>query len=50
MREIIVPLEKTLKDLFQTMKNSNHEFTTGDLPFNYLRKPVNETHMKGLKI
>lgn len=57
-------LEKTLKELFDSMKNGNYEFATGDLaymaemekhhegmvPFRYLLKRINETHNKGLEL
>ena len=63
-REFIGPLEKSLKDLYQSMKNNKYEFATNklpfmeivekyhnaQLPFKYLLKRINETHMKGLDI
>jgi hypothetical protein len=63
-REFIGPLESSLKDLYQSMKDGNYEFATGDLPFmaivdkyhdaelpfKFLLKRINETHMKGLQI
>ncbi len=63
-REFIGPLENSLKDLHQSMKDGNYEFATGDLPFmaivekyhdaelpfKFLLKRINETHMKGLQI
>ena len=64
VREFIGPLEKSLKDLYQSMKDGNYEFATGDLPFmeivekyhdaqlpfKFLLKRINETHMKGLEV
>ncbi len=63
-REFIGPLEKSLKDLYQSMKDGKYQFATGDLPFmeivnkyhdaelpfKFLLKRINETHMKGLQI
>jgi hypothetical protein len=63
-REFIGPLESSLKDLYQSMKDGKYEFATGDLPFmeivdkyhdadlpfKFLLKRINETHMKGLQI
>lgn len=63
-REFIGPLESSLKDLHQSMKDGKYEFATGDLPFmaivdkyhdaelpfKFLLKRINETHMKGLEI
>ena len=63
-REFIGPLENSLKDLYQSMKDGKYEFATGDLPFmaivekyhdaelpfKYLLKRINETHMKGLQV
>jgi len=63
-REFIGPLENSLKDLYQTMKDGKYQFATGDLPFmaivekyhdadlpfKFLLKRINETHMKGLQI
>ena len=63
-REFIGPLDKSLKDLYQSMKDGNYEFATGDLafmsfidkyhdgqlPFKFLLKRINETHMKGLDV
>lgn len=63
-REFIGPLEMSLKDLYQSMKDGNYEFATGDLafmeivdkyhdaqlPFKFLLKRINETHMKGLEV
>lgn len=63
-REFIGPLESSLKDLYQSMKDGNYEFATGELPFmaivdqyhdaelpfKFLLKRINETHMKGLEI
>ncbi len=63
-REYIGPLEKSLKDLYQSMKDGNYQFATGELPFmeivrkyhdaelpfKYLLKQINETHVKGLDV
>jgi hypothetical protein len=63
-REFIGPLENSLKDLYQSMKDGNYEFATGDLPFmeivekyhdaqlpfKFLLKRINETHVKGLEV
>ena len=63
-REFIGPLESSLKDLHQSMKDGKYEFATGDLPFmaivdkyhdaelpfKFLLKRINETHMKGLEV
>ena len=63
-REFIGPLENSLKDLYQSMKDGKYEFATGDLPFmeivekyhdaelpfKFLLKRINETHMKGLQV
>lgn len=63
-REFIGPLEKSLKDLYQSMKDGKYQFATGDLPFmeivdkyhdaelpfKFLLKRINETHMKGLQV
>ena len=63
-REFIGPLENSLKDLYQSMKDGKYQFATGDLPFmeivdkyhdaelpfKFLLKRINETHMKGLQI
>ena len=63
-RQFIGPLESSLKDLHQSMKDGKYEFATGDLPFmaivdkyhdaelpfKFLLKRINETHMKGLEI
>jgi hypothetical protein len=63
-REFIGPLEKSLKDLYQSMKDGNYQFATGELafmaivekyhdaqlPFKFLLKRINETHMKGLDV
>jgi len=63
-REFIGPLEQSLKELYQLMKDGNYEFATGDLafmeivdkyhdeqlPFKFLLKRINETHMKGLNV
>ena len=63
-RGFIDELEKILKDLYQSMKDEKYEFATGDLafvplmkqyheammPFKFLLKRINETHMKGLEV
>jgi len=63
-REFIGPLESSLKDLHLSMKDGKYEFATGDLPFmaivekyhdaelpfKFLLKRINETHMKGLEV
>ena len=63
-REFIGPLENSLKTLYQSMKDGHYEFATGDLafmeivdtyhdaqlPFKFLLKRINETHMKGLDV
>jgi len=63
-REFIGPLEQSLKNLYQSMKDGKYEFATGDLafmdivekyhdeqlPFKFLLKRINETHMKGLDV
>lgn len=63
-REFIGPLEQSLKELHQSMKDGKYTFATGDLPFmeivhkyhdeelpfKYLLKRINETHMKGLDV
>ncbi len=63
-REFIGPLEISLKELYQSMKDGTYTFATGDLafmeivdkyhdaqlPFKFLLKRINETHMKGLQI
>ena len=63
-RENIGPLENSLKELYQSMKDGKYEFATGDLafmeivdkyhdaqlPFKFLLKRINETHMKGLEV
>ena len=62
--EFIGPLEHSLKELYQSMKEGKYEFATGDLtfmaivekyhdaqrPFKFLFKRINETHMKGLEV
>lgn len=63
-REFIGPLETSLKGLYQSMKDGSYQFATGDLPFmeiveqyhdaqlpfKFLLKRINETHMKGLEV
>jgi len=57
-------LDAQLKALYESMKDGSYQFATGDLPFvaiiekqheamlpfKYLLKRINETHMKGLQI
>lgn len=57
-------LEKHLQDLYESMKDGSYQFATGDLPFmpivekyhqamlpfKFLLKRINETHLKGLDI
>ena len=61
-RVLVDELEANLKALYESMKDGSYEFATGDLPyvalmkryhqemvpFRYLLKRINETHMKGL--
>ena len=63
-RAFIDELERILKELYQSMKDETYEFANGDLaymplmeryhdailPFKFLLKRINETHMKGLEI
>ena len=63
-RGFIDELEQILKALYQSMKDGSYEFATGDLPyvallakyheamvpFKFLLKRINETHLKGLEI
>lgn len=63
-RPLVDELEKTLKGLYESMKDGNYKFATGDLPyvalmknyheamvpFRYLLKRINETHNKGLEL
>ena len=63
-RENIGPLESSLKELYQSMKDGKYEFATGDLrfmavvdkyhdaelPLKFLLKRLNETQMKGLQV
>ena len=63
-RGFIDELDKILKDIYESMKDGSYEFATGDLPFvsllakyhdevlpyKFLLKRINETHMKGLEI
>ena len=63
-REFIGPLEQGLTELYQSMKDGDYRFATGELPFmdivqryhdeqlpfKYLLKRSNETHMKGLDV
>ena len=63
-RGFIDELDQILKDLYQSMKDGSYEFATGDLPyvallakyheamvpFKFLLKRINETHLKGLEI
>ena len=57
-------LDKDLKALYKSMEDGSYQFATGDLPyialiekqpvallpFKYLLKRINETHLKGLEI
>jgi hypothetical protein len=63
-RPLVDELEKTLKGLYESMKDGSYQFATGDLPyvalmknyheamvpFRYLLKRINETHNKGLEL
>ena len=63
-RALVDELEACLKALYESMKDGSYEFATGDLPyialmknyhqemvpFRYLLKRINETHMKGLEL
>jgi len=63
-RGFIDPLENSLKQLYQSMKDGEYKFATGDLPFmeivekyhdahipfKFLLKRINETHLKGLDV
>ena len=63
-RPLVEELEKTLKGLYESMKDGSYQFATGDLPyvakmkqyhesmvpFRYLLKRINETHNKGLDL
>ncbi len=63
-RFVVDELEKSLKSLYDSMKDGSYQFATGDLPymallakyheqmipFRYLLKRINETHNKGLDI
>lgn len=63
-RGFIDELEAGLKAIHQSMKDGTYKFATGDLPFmaildryhealipfKFLLKRINETHMKGLEI
>ena len=63
-REFLGPREKTLKDLYQAMKDGQYEFAAGELPFmeianlnrddqlpfKYLLERINETRIKGLDV
>ncbi len=63
-RPLVDELEKTLKGLYESMKDGSYKFATGDLPyvalmknyhesmvpFRYLLKRINETHNKGLEL
>ncbi len=57
-------LDAHLRSLYESMKDGSYQFATGDLPFvalvekqhdamlpfKYLLKRINETHLKGLEI
>lgn len=63
-RILVDELEACLKAVYESMKDGSYEFATGDLPyialmknyheemvpFRYLLKRINETHMKGLEL
>ena len=63
-RILVDELEKSLKSVYESMKDGSYQFATGDLPyvalmenyhpemvpFRYLLKRINETHMKGLEL
>ncbi len=63
-RALVDELEACLKALYGSMKDGSYQFATGDLPyialmknyheemipFRYLLKRINETHMKGLEL
>ncbi len=63
-RPLVDELEKTLKGLYESMKDGSYQFATGDLPyvalmknyhesmvpFRYLLKRINETHNKGIEL
>ena len=63
-RILVDELEVCLKAVYESMKDGSYEFATGDLPyislmknyheemvpFRYLLKRINETHMKGLEL
>ena len=63
-RPLIDELEKVLKNLYESMQDGSYKFATGDLPyvalmknyhesmvpFRYLLKRINETHVKGLEL
>lgn len=63
-RILVDELEKSLKAVYESMKDGSYQFATGDLPyvalmenyhpemvpFRYLLKRINETHMKGLEL
>lgn len=63
-RILVEELEACLKAVYESMKDGSYEFATGDLPyialmknyheemvpFRYLLKRINETHMKGLEL
>ena len=62
--KFVSELEEHLQALYQSMKDGSYQFATGDLPyvalveqqheamlpFKYLLKRINETHLKGLDI
>jgi hypothetical protein len=63
-RAFIDELEQSLKTVYNDMKSGTYKFATGDLPymvildkyhealipFKFLLKRINETHLKGLEI
>ncbi|HEB81556.1 MAG TPA: general secretion pathway protein GspF [Gammaproteobacteria bacterium] len=63
-RPLVDQIEATLKEMYESMKDGSYKFATGELPFialmkqyheqmvpfRFLLKRINETHMKGLDI
>lgn len=63
-RGFIDALENSLKQIYDSMKQGTYKFATGDLafmeivnkyheaqiPFKFLLKRINETHLKGLDV
>jgi hypothetical protein len=64
VRPVVDELEEILKGVYESMKDGSYKFATGNLPyvalleqhheqmipFRYLLKRINETHMKGLEL